>query len=355
MELIKKEDGYHVTFTNQNGTTGSVALKTHEEFHARRMAAVMRVQDLETVSGIVDLTHQVVTQIIAGKNINVLEAIELWKSHAVTSRYLSATTVHVSYGILLHWARECLLGASAITAISPAVVAGYVNSGNERRSTAVRKLTALRQLFSFCLDSGYCTRNPAGPSLVRVNYDAFTHLEKERIEKKPFTEEEIRRLLSLAPPFWQHAITIAVATGLRLGDIINLEWASFNEDRTHLTVWTDKSNVRVSYPLSVEVYGLVTVLERWQREHLTGIQSVLFPAEHERYADPAGRAAFSVEFSRLCRKAGIEGKSFHSLRHTYASNAITTGKSILAVAKDLGHASTSTTQIYVHPARTPNS
>ena len=52
--------------------------------------------------------------------------------------------------------------------------------------------------------------------------------------------------------------------------------------------------------------------------------------------------------ARLCRSAGIEGVTPHTLRHTFGSMAGELGFSELTIRAMLGHASQSVTQDYVH-------
>ena len=42
----------------------------------------------------------------------------------------------------------------------------------------------------------------------------------------------------------------------------------------------------------------------------------------------------------VCKRAGIKGASFHTLRHTWASLAVMAGVPLMVVAKNLGHANT---------------
>src|SRR5579862_9126183 len=51
----------------------------------------------------------------------------------------------------------------------------------------------------------------------------------------------------------------------------------------------------------------------------------------------------------MMKKAGIEGVSLHSLRHTHASELLSNGVPIATVAKRLGHANANITlSIYAH-------
>ncbi len=48
----------------------------------------------------------------------------------------------------------------------------------------------------------------------------------------------------------------------------------------------------------------------------------------------------SYAFAQACKRAGIKGASFHTLRHTWASLAVMAGVPLIVVAKNLGHANT---------------
>jgi len=60
------------------------------------------------------------------------------------------------------------------------------------------------------------------------------------------------------------------------------------------------------------------------------------------------RVALDV-FQTACRKAGIEGRVFHDLRHTFASSLIAAGVDVVFVSRQLGHASPAVTlNVYAH-------
>lgn len=318
---------------------GSVSLETNDADVAAERVAQMHVQDLETVSSITDLTHQVVTQIVSGKDLTVGDTIDVWVTHAKASRLYSPTTIYANQGFLKAWARDMEIANKPLSSVTPAHVSDYVNRGDERRSSAVRKLSAIRTFFSYCQDEGLMYRNPAGKSLTRVSYESFTHAEKESNSRGTFTDGELTRLLSISNPFWTAAVVVGRTTGLRLGDIASLEWSSFKDGR--LVVWTDKANKRVDLAVTPEIERAMGALSD------TGIR-FCFPEQREIAADPTRRALLSIQFSRLCAKAGITGRSFHCLRHTNASSLVAAGSTLEQVAKRLGHSSTATTLGYVH-------
>ena len=63
---------------------------------------------------------------------------------------------------------------------------------------------------------------------------------------------------------------------------------------------------------------------------------------HRKYAPGVFRAAY--------RRAKIKGASIHTMRHTYAAKFIQNGGTLYELQQQLGHSSSSTTQIYAHLA-----
>ncbi|NIQ15714.1 MAG: tyrosine-type recombinase/integrase, partial [Candidatus Dadabacteria bacterium] len=53
-------------------------------------------------------------------------------------------------------------------------------------------------------------------------------------------------------------------------------------------------------------------------------------------------------FKRVCKKTGINGVTFHTLRHTFGTRALEASGNIVTVNKILGHRSLQTTMRYVH-------
>ncbi len=48
----------------------------------------------------------------------------------------------------------------------------------------------------------------------------------------------------------------------------------------------------------------------------------------------------------LCRRAGVEPKGYHALRHYTGTRLVREGKSLDAAARHLGHASIKKTRVY---------
>ena len=343
MKLIQNDKGeFAAEFSTQLGRKGLVELLTYDRDTAQRRADEANISKLEAVSQVTNLTHQVVTQIIAGRDFTVGTAIGLWEDASRKRLVYGNNTIATNACLTKAWAAACGLTDKPVAAVTPESVAAYINRGKARRTTALRELSAIRSLFGFLINEGYVLRNPAAKGLVRVNYASFTHAEKEAPTKRVFSGEEIALLLTVSPPFWKAAIILATETGLRISDIAQLEWGSTVGGR--VIVWTDKTNTRVDLPLTAATEGALSEVTS------THIQYV-FPEQREVILDPKRRSLLSKQFTRLCESVGINDKTFHCLRHTYAHRRQGEGLTVEAIGAELGHRGTDTTQLYLRPDR----
>ena len=53
-------------------------------------------------------------------------------------------------------------------------------------------------------------------------------------------------------------------------------------------------------------------------------------------------------FKLACKKAGISGVTWHTLRHTFASRLVSRGEDIVTVKELLGHSTVTVTMRYAH-------
>lgn len=200
----------------------------------------------------------------------------------------------------------------------------------------------------------------------------MSHEQKEGTDKEPFTEEEVKTILTelradwkraqngqqelfrnpMEVLFWLVASSMAKETGFRLSDIAQLEWRSFAEEN-HMVVWTGKANRRVELPISEGLRSLMS-------EVPVNDPTYVFPAQRELILNVKKRSFLSVGFGRLLERLGIKNRSFHSFRHYKATQAYAKmDKEQLArklvevltleqIAALLGHADAKTTKNYIH-------
>jgi integrase len=160
-------------------------------------------------------------------------------------------------------------------------------------------------------------------------------------------------------------ILLGLATGARRGELLALTWPDIDFESGILSITKSleqtKAGLRVKSTKSGKPRRFAVppdALETLEghRDQQDGDRA-LFGADYQEnqlvfcrpeggYYSPDRVGARIVE---IMKKAGLEGVSLHSLRHTHASELISNGVPITTVAKRLGHASANVTlSIYAH-------
>lgn len=345
MEIVRTHDGkFTATFLTSSGELGRVTLTAITPEEAADECETLSIDRLERAGQLVNLSHEIYTQIVAGRIITVSEALRLWNAAMSEGHVLADSTRRTNSILVSAWARDVGVSNKPLSAVVPKLIADYINNGSERRTTAERKLAAIRQFFGFCHSSGYLARNPASKELVRIRHTSFSHGELERCDKRPFNAGDIEKLLDhvRGEEFWEPAVQVGLHTGLRLGDAATLESQSL-DDLGRLSVWTQKTGTRVQHLVTEPSLSMLRSRQQGQQYFFPEQAKMILETE-------TGRNTLTQQFIRLCAKAGVPGKSFHLLRHTFATNEIAKGQDIASVSGSLGHRNTTTTELYIHPA-----
>lgn len=202
-------------------------------------------------------------------------------------------------------------------------------SGQWKPATINRRFSALRRPLTLAVQEGIIAHHP----MKGIKFLP------EPVKDRFFTDEELKKLKGLSSPQQWRYIVIAVGTCLRAGEQFGLRWEYVNFDNSVLSIPMSKSKKTRRVPLSEEVKDSLRVQfsdspwvfpSPW--EHLT----------HENPSCVGGR------FKKTLRKGGIQGASWHTLRHTGASRLLRAGADIVTVSKILGHSTVTTTMRYVH-------
>ncbi len=166
--------------------------------------------------------------------------------------------------------------------------------------------------------------------LVQTNPVEGTEREREPDGKpRPLTPDEEARLFMVLPAHYRPAVTLALHTGLRLGELRHQAWRDVDLPGATLAVTRPKSGKAETIPLNTTARAVLGTLER------TG--PLVFPTLPVKLSDL---------FIRYARKAGLAGVTFHCLRDTYISRLAchVSTPSLMALAR---HRDYRTTRRYV--------
>lgn len=157
------------------------------------------------------------------------------------------------------------------------------------------------------------------------------------------------------------AVCLAVATGLRRGEIFALDWDDFNEKTMRISVSKAiKGDGSLGRPKSVASIRNIAIGERLCRLLLKmrAWQEEAFPKRDWSHGAPimcdvdGGKAslnAFEHWWRAWADKGGWKGLRFHELRHTHATLLISNGTDVKTVQMRLGHSSAEVTMsCYAH-------
>lgn len=136
-------------------------------------------------------------------------------------------------------------------------------------------------------------------------------------------------------------IRLAIVTGLRRGALLDLRWGDviLDGDAPHVTVQRTKNGDPHVSPITPD---LVAEFRRMRRAK-TFDDSLVFVGKHMHVPHD-----FRHGFSEACKVAGLDGVTFHTLRHTSCSRLAQAGVDILAIAEHAGHRSLTMTRRYSH-------
>lgn len=331
---------YKARLRKPGGGTTTLTTKATDKNAARRAAKEAGLADLEAAARVGVLTNEAIGRLTTGRAMTVAKAIPLY-AEGMLQASRSPQTIEGNIWLVERWMKFAKVEHLPVAAVTEAHIYDFVNRAGEAGiGTRKVNLAILRSFFTFCAHRRW-SGNPA--ALVGVSYDGLSHEQKERKQVQSFTAAEVKRLLAHfakeANIFWQFATMLSNETGLRLGDIAQLEWACFSK-QGKITVWTDKRNKRVDdLPLSEDLQELLAKVPVLHERYA-------FPEQRQVYLDHARRAGLSMQFSRHCAACGIEGKSFHSLRHGFVKEQRRLGRTDTDIAVMVGHSSPITTGGY---------
>lgn len=205
--------------------------------------------------------------------------------------------------------------------ITPKLIAEYkTNRRAEGASprTVNYELTLMGHAFNLAIKEWeWCKENP----VRKVSKERVSNLRERWLTLK---EEET--LLRESPKWLQEMITFAINTGLRQGEILNLQWAQVDLFRKTMVILEQKNKGKDTLPLNEK--ALEVLKARAKVRHIKS--NCVFYRANGTSIDASN---LRRTFYSATRKAQIEDFHWHDLRHTFATRLVQAGVDIYTVQK----------------------
>jgi len=137
-------------------------------------------------------------------------------------------------------------------------------------------------------------------------------------------------------------VLLGLNTGLRKGELFDLDWSDVNLKTKTLTVQgkTSKSGETRYIPLNIDA---LNILKQWRGQCKNN--GYVFPAK-----DGKRLGTIQVPWENVIKDSEIKNFRFHDLRHSFASKLVMKGAPLNTVRELLGHGDLKTTLRYAHLA-----
>ena len=196
-------------------------------------------------------------------------------------------------------------------------------------ATVNRGLACLKSMFNRAITWG---RFSGGNPVSKVKFLKESNGRLRYLEK-----EEIVKLLENCSGHLKPIVILALNTGMRRGEILNLKWQDLDFRRGIIHLFKTKNNEKREIPMNDAVRtALIKV-----RKH-SNSPYIFCGEDGKPFHD--NRTSF---FTAL-RKSDIIKFRFHDLRHTFASQLVMSGVDLNTVRELLGHKSLEMTLRYAH-------
>ncbi len=205
------------------------------------------------------------------------------------------------------------------------------------RKTVNNHLSALRRCLSHAVEWGRLDTLPL-VKWLSTTPPTFDFL----------SEPECELLLSdMTEPSWRPMLITARFTGMRVGELLALDWSDVDLKRRQIAVSRALYKGVISSTKTHRVRHLpmaTVVAEAFASlPHKTG-----FVFSQNGGASPVTARAAGCAIERFCRRARIRRIGWHVLRHTFASHLVAKGTPIRTVQALMGHSTIAMTERYSH-------
>ena len=224
------------------------------------------------------------------------------------------------------------LGHLPLSAITSSTLARYRDqriANGAAAQTAKHDLSLVSRVLNVCIKE-WGIALPAGNPVLQVKMPRVANARDRRL-----VDDELPRLLAAAQSYGGEVgpiITWAIETAMRRGEIAAMRWEHLDRKARVLLIPETKNGTPRRVPLSTVALAVLDALPRRIDGRVWGMRP----------------DSISQAFERVCGAAGIEGLTFHDLRHEATLRLFEKGLNPMQVAAITGHKTLQMLKRYTH-------
>ena len=296
------------------------------------------------------------------ENYTVSQLMKIWLFDFLhNSVSIKPSTFQRYEGIYRNYVKSSTIAGTKITKLNSVQIQNYYNDLSKDKSySQISTLNkVLKVFFNWCYKDGYIIKNPCSNLTLKGNKADIINNKTKEVKILSITEINTIKNYIKGTDF-ELLFLLDLGTGLRLGELLALDWEHINLKEKELKV--DKSAKEVYIYDNFDKKHIETIIQTPKTRH--SIRTVPIPSslidtlnkkenkEGYLFLDKQGNLLkgknVSSEWTKILKKCNIPHKKFHSIRHTFGSILLQKGVDIETVAELMGHTAISITQMYMH-------
>lgn len=266
----------------------------------------------------------------------------------VFQRYIKQYDINSTYyrqiSVVINWLNDNLDTSIVVKNIDTKWLYLYVEKRKDevKPSTLKHNLKMLDRVIQFAKKLGYDTIDYQLPN-VKVknkNIKIFSKEDQEKLLeelKNPTSGSGMSQKNRALIQEWYGVTLLLFNTACRANEILELKWSQVDFNNKIVHIWRKKTSSHSVLPLTNEAYQYLLNREKSSIYVFHSEDDMTKPKRYN-----------SISFLNACKRAGLDGYTFHSIRHTVISRACKRGMNIPTVQQLSGHRSQSSLARYIH-------